>query len=58
MKAHPETHQVENREVIVCCPPENVDVWNLHPRVYLALNEDGSVTCPYCGDIYTMDEQA
>lgn len=58
MSAHPVTHHVEDREVIVCCPPENVNVWDLHPRVYLALNENGSVACPYCGDIYTMDEQA
>ncbi len=57
MSAQPVVHHVEDRDVIVSCPPENVDVWNLHPRVYLALNSDGSVTCPYCGDVYTMDDK-
>ncbi len=58
MNAHPVTHYVKDRDVIISCPPENVEVWNLHPRVYLALDEDGSVECPYCGDIYKMDDQA
>lgn len=56
MSAQPVTHHVKDREEIIACPPVNVDVWNLHPRVYLALDADGSVTCPYCGDIFTMDE--
>lgn len=57
MSAQPVVHKVEDKEAIVCCPPEGVEVWNLHPRVYLALNKDGAVACPYCGDVYKVDEK-
>ena len=33
----------------VACPPPEERIWDAHPRVYLSLNEDGQVTCPYCG---------
>ena len=26
-----------------------------HPRVYLAINEAGRATCPYCGRVFVRD---
>ena len=28
-----------------------------HPRVYLALNQAGRATCPYCGRVFVRDPQ-
>jgi uncharacterized Zn-finger protein len=28
-----------------------------HPRVYLAINQAGRATCPYCGRVFVRDPQ-
>lgn len=40
----------------LCCPLPNMAVWNLHPRVYLALDANNEAMCPYCSTHYvTVD---
>ena len=47
---------VSSREGL-CCPPRNQNIWNAHPRVYLAMNnEDTEVQCYYCGTKYLIKE--
>ena len=29
-----------------------------HPRVYLALGEDGAIECPYCSRTYVLKQAA
>ena len=36
------------------CPLPSQEKWNLHPRVYLPLDEDGNAKCPYCGAEYQV----
>src|SRR6185503_16754812 len=30
------------------CPPKNAPLWSQHPRVFLEIEEDGEILCPYC----------
>lgn len=34
------------------CPPQGVQLWSGHPRVYLDVLKTGQVKCPYCGTQY------
>ncbi|MCB2262472.1 MAG: zinc-finger domain-containing protein [Candidatus Thiosymbion ectosymbiont of Robbea hypermnestra] len=36
------------------CPRPQDEVWNLHPRVYLPLEQSGEAACPYCGAHYRL----
>lgn len=38
------------------CPPEGTSVWNLHPRVFLPIEQTGRAKCPYCGAEYVLVE--
>lgn len=40
----------------ICCPPrDNQAVWRAHPRIYLALDQNQQVRCPYCSVIYQVE---
>lgn len=39
------------------CPPQNMPLWDMHPKVYLELNEHQQATCPYCSTIYILDDE-
>ncbi len=45
---------VRVEDLPVCCPPRDESLWNAHPRVYLAPNEQGEVVCPYCSTRYRL----
>jgi len=49
-------HSVKREELPVSCPPENAEVWNLHPRVYIEFNRAGEGTCPYCGERFKISD--
>ncbi|MBJ88709.1 MAG: hypothetical protein CMO98_02525 [Woeseia sp.] len=36
------------------CPMPGMYLWNSHPKVYLPIEEAGSVKCPYCGADYLL----
>ena len=46
--------QVGPKDLPLCCPRSDVPVWNLHPRVYLPIEETGEEVCPYCGAHYVL----
>lgn len=48
--------EITAADLPLSCPPENKAVWNAHPRVYLPLQESGSVVCPYCGTKYILKD--
>ena len=55
----PPPHRTEARVVTradlpLSCPPPGEEVWNMHPRVYLPIEESGTATCPYCGTVYRL----
>ncbi|MGB5835115.1 MAG: zinc-finger domain-containing protein [Thiohalocapsa sp.] len=47
---------VSGNDLPLCCPLPEDQVWNMHPRVYLAIEDDpeGRATCPYCGAKYQL----
>jgi uncharacterized Zn-finger protein len=50
-----ETHYAVTRlDLPLSCPMPGMYLWNSHPKVYLALEEEGRVKCPYCGATYAL----
>ncbi len=45
-----------NREGGVYCPSPaaHMQVWNMHPKVFLGIAHTGSAKCPYCGTVYAL----
>ena len=40
-----------------CAGPQN-ETWNGHPRVFLPIESDSSIECPYCGAVYRLEGEA
>lgn len=49
--------KIKSSDLPISCPLPNATNWNLHPRVYLSLNEDNVAHCPYCGNEYHLEEK-
>ena len=48
-------HEVHRADLPLSCPQPASALWNAHPRVYLAIEEEGgSSQCPYCGAAYVL----
>ena len=48
--------KVGRAELPLCCPRPVDEVWNMHPRVYLAIEKSGEAVCPYCGARYVLED--
>ncbi len=46
------TIEVTAQDLPLTCPMPNMNLWNAHPRVGLALDHNGEARCPYCGTLY------
>lgn len=40
-----------------CSGPKN-ETWNGHPRVFLPIQSNSTIECPYCGATYQLDGEA
>lgn len=49
--------EVTKGELPLSCPREKITLGSAHPKVYLAIEKTGEVTCPYCGTIYTLSDR-
>jgi len=47
-------YEVTRADLPLCCPMEDMTLWNGHPRVYLPIEATGKVTCPYCDAKYIL----
>ena len=51
-------HQLDAEEFVadneICCPPFDECLWSSHPRVFLKLDKQGQVKCPYCNTEYEL----
>lgn len=47
---------VSRTDLPLSCPPRGVDVYALHPRVYLPIQATGRAVCPYCGTEYVLQD--
>lgn len=45
---------VTQADLPLSCPPRDKRVWDAHPRVYLPIEQEGRLPCPYCGTVYEM----
>ncbi|ESQ13905.1 MAG: zinc-finger domain-containing protein [Thiohalocapsa sp. PB-PSB1] len=47
---------VTRDDLPLCCPLPGEHVWNMHPRIYLPIEDDpdGQAICPYCGARYQL----
>ena len=54
--SHTAPAAVSRKDLPLCCPPPDAPVWNMHPRVYLPIEDAPSheAVCPYCGAQYRL----
>ncbi len=45
---------IDQSDLPLHCPLPSQEKWNLHPRVFLPLDEDDKAKCPYCGAEYQV----
>ena len=48
--------QVKRADLPLSCPRRGEEVWNKHPRVYLAFGSNGEAVCPYCSTRYRLTD--
>jgi uncharacterized Zn-finger protein len=46
---------VKESELPLSCPMDGERVWDAHPRVYLPIEIEGEVLCPYCSTKYILE---
>lgn len=49
-------YKVRRDELPLSCPTNEMALWNSHPRVYLPIEAEKDVTCPYCCARYILEE--
>ena len=47
-------YEVTRAELPLSCPMAGMQLWNSHPRVYLAIEQTGQAVCPYCSAEYVL----
>ncbi len=46
--------RITRADLPLSCPSRHQTVWNAHPRIYLDIEAQGYITCPYCGTHYQL----
>lgn len=47
-------YEVTRADLPLSCPMPGMQLWNSHPRVYLAIEKTGEAVCPYCSAEYVL----
>jgi len=47
-------YEVTAADLPLHCPLSDTELWNMHPRVFLPIEETGHAKCPYCGTEYVL----
>ena len=50
-------YAVTRTDLPLSCPMPGMSLWNSHPKVYLPIEDKGTVKCPYCGADYVLDDE-
>ncbi len=55
-RSDPAPIEVRRADLPLSCPRPDDALWNLHPRVYLPIQEEPNreSVCPYCGTRYRL----
>jgi uncharacterized Zn-finger protein len=48
--------KVTRKDLPLSCPRPQDALWNMHPRVYLSIEDKGRAVCPYCGAKYALED--
>lgn len=51
-----EVRKVKRSDCPLSCPTPDMPLWSQHPKVYLPIEEEKKVSCPYCGNQFELDE--
>lgn len=54
MTIEQKTIQVSKASLPASCPPKDTPAWDMHPRVYIELNDEKGANCPYCGNHFEL----
>ncbi|MFZ5655543.1 MAG: zinc-finger domain-containing protein [Pseudomonadota bacterium] len=46
---------VGRADLPLSCPLPSMALWNSHPRVYLPIEAEREVQCPYCGAHFVLE---
>ena len=49
-----QTLEIGHSELPLFCPRDDTTLWSQHPRVYLPIEKDGDILCPYCGTRFIL----
>lgn len=47
-------YEVSAADLPLSCPMPGMYLWNSHPRVYLPIQAEETVICPYCSATYSL----
>jgi uncharacterized Zn-finger protein len=53
-KGDPAVRKVTRDELPLSCPTPDMELWNMHPKVYLPIEKTREAVCPYCGARYEL----
>jgi uncharacterized Zn-finger protein len=51
-------HEVTEKDLPLSCPMPGQRIWDAHPQVYLPIEQEQRVTCPYCDAEYVLKQDA
>ena len=47
-------YEIHRSDLPLSCPMPETSSWDAHPKVYLDVELNGEVSCPYCGTLYVL----
>lgn len=50
-------YTVCKKDLPLSCPMPGTSLWDAHPRVFLPIEREGEVTCPYCSAHYQLETE-
>ena len=57
-RTEPRAIEVKRTDLPLSCPRPGDALWNMHPRVYLPIEDEPTkqAVCPYCGARYRLSD--
>lgn len=50
-----EVVKISPHDLPLHCAGSHTQSWNGHPRVFLPIQSNSQIECPYCGTIYQLE---
>lgn len=47
---------VKKADLPLSCPTDKMELWCMHPKVYLPIEKTGVEICPYCGTRFVLQD--